>query len=75
MLEPVWYEALPDNFWYWYEQVKADASEIISLTIRVKRGQISLDYLDIYGKPKRAKLILARPTHLQPTRPIHDSNC
>lgn len=58
MPHPLWHEELPDKFWTWYESIKAQSAEIVSLTIRVKRRQISMDYLDLYGKPRRAKFYI-----------------
>jgi hypothetical protein len=65
MTEPVWYEDLPEEFWTWYESIKMLSTEIVSLTIRVKRSQVSLDYLDIYGKPKRAKFLIDRSKYAE----------
>ncbi|CAL8474482.1 protein of unknown function [Caballeronia sp. S22] len=54
----MFYESLPDDFWIWYESVRAKSSDIISLTNRVKRRQISIDYLDPVGTPRRDKFFV-----------------
>jgi hypothetical protein len=58
MVDPLWHETLPDEFFNWYESIKAKSTDIISLTIRVKRANISIDYLDLNGKPKRTRFYI-----------------
>jgi hypothetical protein len=54
MIDPYWYEALPDEVFTWLDTIKAQATDIVSITIHVKKAKIRCHYMDPDNKQRQA---------------------